>query len=182
MLILLSVPLASAHAVRDVMFDLPIEGGARLACVGGINTYSLWPTLWSFWERKLAERGCLQIHQYMIEHPADWTMWYLHVPDSVTIALEPTQVVVMRFGNGVEARSHDVLATESPRMCEVYSVTTGRLTFGADSPYTRSGNGAFVIWIAFGEGSLCLDHDDRYLEEVEFVPPTQVVIERRVAE
>jgi len=78
-------------------------------------------------------------------------------------------------------RSLDMLTTESPRMCEVYSVTTGRLTFGGDSPYSRSSNGAFVIWIAFAEGALGLGHEGRYLEEAEFEVPTKVVSEGRVA-
>jgi hypothetical protein len=161
------------------MFETPIGDGARLACIGGVNKYSLWPTLWKWWERQLAERGCLQIHQYMIEHPADWTMWYLHVPDTAVVSFEPGDVVLLCFEDSLEARSHDMLATESRLMCEAYSVTTGRLTFGEHADYSRSDNGAFVIWIAFEEGALDMDHDDVDLDQAEFVPPTQVVIERR---
>lgn len=176
------MPLATAHAVRDVMFDSPIDGGARLACVGGVNEHSLWPTLWNLIERKLAERGCLQIHQYMIEHPADWTMWYLYVPDTSSVTFSPGDAVVLCWGDSLYARSHDILATDSPMMCEVYSLTTGRLTFDRAAQYSHSGNGAFVIWIAFEQGALRLDHDNSDIERADFNVPTVAVVERRVAE
>lgn len=154
----------------------------RLECVSGVNKYSLWPTLWKFWERTLAEHGCLQIHKYMIEHPGDWTIWYLHVSDSSMVRFDATQPVIMQLRNGTEVRSCDILATESKMMCEAYSVTTGSLTFKDGTRYSRSGNGAFVVWIAFDEGTLGLVHDDRDLDRADFEPPVKVIIERGVAE
>jgi len=178
--ILLLVLLGTAEARKfEYLFEVPLEDGARLCCVGGVNQYSLWPTLFKWWERRLQEKGCLQIHQYMIAHPADWTMWHLYVPDSTEVSFDALSQVVLRFANGREPHSHEILATESPRMCEVFSTDTQILRFCDGAWYSRSSCEAFVIWIAFDEGSLDLDHDDRDLDKAEFVPPAEVIIERR---
>ena len=138
----------------------------------GQNPHQDWPShyLQNPMEAKLHNAGGFQVRHYMTNHPADWLLCYLDVPDSLGSWQLCHSTFVFyndwsRLAGGfmpTQIRSVDYVFSDGAAQTVVIPGRAQVIQFPkAIIPETRGG--ATPIWIAFPQGSLHMIPIDEYL-------------------